>query len=215
MKRVLVACEYSGLVRDALIDQGIPAISCDVLPTDSPGPHHQGFVQEILFAESWAAVIAFPPCTFLTTSGIHRNATDPARRKKTEAAVDFVRDIWWAPTRHVAIENPVSILTTRLRKPAQYVQPHWFGESAQKKTGLWLRNLPKLRPTFHMPGRMVEWPRGSGKLVERWDNQTDAGQSVIGSRNKDRAKLRSRTYPGIATAMAVRWREILLRACEG
>lgn len=194
--RVLVACESSGAVRDAFIRAGHDAMSCDLLPTDAPGPHYQGDVFDVLH-DGWDLLIAHPPCTYLSVSGMHwttRGLRDP---KLTEDALGFARALMDAPIEKIAIENPVSVISSRIRKPDQIIQPYQFGHDASKKTCLWLKNLPLLKPTNHIPGRMV-----GGKL--RWANQTDSGQNRLPP-SKDRWKLRSQTYWGIAQAMAEQW----------
>lgn len=208
--RVLVACEYSGRVRDAFTALGHDAVSCDLLPTESPGQHYQGDVTDIL-GDGWDLLIAHPPCTYLTVAGLHWNkrgvmVDGVPRAQLTEEGLDFVRLLMNAPIKRKAVENPVSCISSRIRKPDQIVQPYEFGEDASKKTCLWLENLPLLRidPASRKAGRMVEWPRGSGKLVERWSNQTDSGQSNLPP-SDDRWKQRSTTYLGIASAMAQAW----------
>jgi hypothetical protein len=146
-------------------------------------------------------MIAHPPCTYLSVSGLHWNKRDPERAQKTEEALDFVRLLLDAPIPKIALENPVSCISSRIRKPDQIIQPYEFGDDASKKTCLWLQNLPKLVPTERVQGRMVEH---NGKLVERWANQTDSGQNKLGP-SEDRAKIRSTTYAGIARAMAEQW----------
>ncbi len=195
--RVLVACEYSGTVRDAFIALGHEAVSCDLLPTDTPGPHYQGDVLNIL-DEGWDIMIAHPPCTFLSVSGIHWN--DRGRGwGETNKALDFVRALLDAPIPHIALENPVSIISSRIRKPDQIIHPHQFGHDASKATCLWLKDLPHLIPTKNFPPRIV-----GGK--KRWGNQTDSGQNKLGP-SEDRWKIRSTTYQGIAAAMAAQWSE--------
>jgi hypothetical protein len=194
--RVLIACEYSGTVRDAFLARGHDAVSCDLLPTDAPGPHYQGPVQDII-GQGWDLMIAHPPCTYLSVSGMHwttRGLRDP---QLTEDALEFVRLLMDAPVPRIAIENPVSVISTRIRKPDQIVTPSQFGHDASKKTCLWLKGLPLLRPT-----QMVE-PRIIGGR-KRWGNQTDSGQNRL-SPSPDRWKIRSATYPGIAAAMADQW----------
>ena len=195
--KVLVACESSGAVRDAFIRAGHYAASCDLLPSESPlGDHFQCNVLDIL-DHDWDLLIAHPPCTYLSVSGMHwttRGLRDP---KLTEDALEFARALMDAPIEKIAIENPVSVISSRIRKPDQIIQPYQFGHDASKKTCLWLKNLPLLKPTNHIPGRMV-----GGKL--RWANQTDSGQNRLPP-SKDRWKLRSQTYWGIAQAMAEQW----------
>ena len=194
--RVLVACEYSGTVRDAFIAAGHNAMSCDLLPTDQPGNHYQGNVLDIL-DQDWDLMIAHPPCTYLCSSGLHWNKKQPERELKTTEAVEFVRLLLSAPIPLIALENPVGRISTAIRKPDQYIQPHQFGADASKKTGLWLKGLPKLEPTEMVEPRWV-----NGKA--RWSNQTDGGWNRLPP-SEDRWKLRSTTYEGIARAMAEQW----------
>jgi len=191
--RILVACEYSGVVRDAFIRGGHTAMSCDLLPTDAPGPHYQGDVSDVI-ADGWDMMIAHPPCTYLSVSGMHwttRGLRDP---ELTEDALAFVQLLLGARIKKIALENPVSIISTRVRKPDQIIQPWWFGHDASKKTCLWLKNLPPLVPTDKLPG----------DNKTRRANQTPSGQNKLGP-SADRWKLRSATYQGIADAMAAQW----------
>lgn len=194
--KILVACEYSGTVRDAFIARGHYAMSCDLLPTDKPGPHYQGDVLDII-NEGWDLMIAHPPCTYLSVSGMHwttRGLRDP---QLTEDALEFVRVLLNAPIPRIALENPVSVISSRIRKPDQIVQPHEYGHDASKKTCLWLKGLPLLKPTNQIPGRLV-----NGRM--RWGNQTDSGQNKLAP-SADRWKIRSETFHGIADAMADQW----------
>jgi len=193
MLRVLVACEYSGRVRDAFTRMGHFAMSCDLLPTEAPGLHYQGDVTDIL-DQGWDIMIAHPPCTYLSVSGMHwttRGLRDP---QLTEDALDFVRLLMDAPVPRIAIENPISVISSRIRKPDQIIQPWWFGHDASKKTCLWLKNLPLLTPTNKL----------EGDDKTRRGNQTASGQNKL-SPSKDRWKIRSETYQGIADAMAAQW----------
>jgi len=187
--RALIACEYSGTVRDAFRKLGWYAMSCDLLPTDVPGEHHQGDVRELM-AQPWDIIIAFPPCTYLCSSGMHwttRGLRDP---KLTEDALDFVRYLLGADCKHIAIENPVGAISTRIRKPDQIIQPWQFGHPETKATCLWLKGLPKLIPTDIVDGREQRiWKMPPGP--DRW-------------------KLRSKTYQGIAEGMANQWSEFVL-----
>lgn len=204
--RVLVGCEFSGTVRDAFIRAGHDAMSCDLLPTVKPGPHYQGDIFDVI-DDGWDLAIFHPPCTYLSSSGLHWNRNPKSIRYggvQTEDALIFVRRLLDAPIRMIALENPTGCIGTRIRPASQFIQPYDFGDDASKKTGLWLKNLPLLTPTKRIPGRLVEWPRGSGKLVERWSNQTDSGQNKLGP-SEDRWAERSVTYPGIAEAMARSW----------
>lgn len=194
--RVLIACEYSGRVRDAFIARGHEAMSCDLLPTDAPGPHYQGDVRDVL-QYSWDLMIAHPPCTYLCSSGLHWNKRVPGRQELTEQALDFVRFLLDAPITRIALENPIGCIGTRIRKAEQTIQPWQFGHDASKATCLWLKNLPLLKPTKIVPPRVID-----GK--KRWGNQTDSGQNKL-SPSDDRWKIRSETYAGIAEAMADQW----------
>jgi hypothetical protein len=216
--RVLIACEYSGTVRDAFIARGHEAMSCDLLPTEKPGPHYQGSVTDII-NDGWDLMVAHPPCTYLSVSGMHwttRGLRDP---QLTEGALAFVRSLMDASIEHIAIENPVSVISSRIRKPDQIINPYQFGHDASKKTCLWLKNLPRLQPTQRIEPRWfccgVELPAGMGKYGcvncegektarPRWGNQTASGQNNLGP-SEDRWKIRSATFQGIADAMAQQW----------
>jgi hypothetical protein len=195
--KVLVACEYSGRVRDAFIAKGHDAISCDLLPTDVPGPHYQGDVLELIRRESFDLMVAHPPCTYLCSSGLHWNNRVPGRAEKTEEALEFVRALLFCGIPKIALENPQGCIGTRIRKSDQVIQPWQFGHDASKSTHLWLKGLPPLRPTSIIEPRLVD-----GK--KRWANQTDSGQNRLGP-SEDRWKIRSETYAGIAEAMASQW----------
>jgi site-specific DNA-cytosine methylase len=196
--KILVACEYSGVVRDAFLRAGHYALSCDLLPCESTasGDHYQGDVRDVL-DHGWDLMIAHPPCTHLSVSGMHwtkRGLRDP---KLTEDALAFVRALMDAPIESIAIENPVSVISSRIRKPDQIVQPWQFGHDASKKTCLWLKNLPLLHATKIVEPRII-----NGR--KRWGNQTDSGQNRLPP-SADRWKIRSATYQGIADAMAAQW----------
>lgn len=261
--RVLLACEWSGVVRDAFNARGHLAVSCDLLPSASPGIHYQGDVRDLLdgwmpvqftadcdpegdewcntvgkppsdcdcvgptqdgveYKEvggvllgrpiddpTWAMIIAFPPCQYLTIAAEwcyadeQKKKMNPgvlygaARRQAREDALQFVRDLMDAPCDRIAIENPVGVIGTRIRPYTQQVQPWYFGEDASKKTCLWLKNLPELVPTNILPG---------GSRARR-ANQTPSGQNKLGP-SADRAKIRGKTYQGIAHAMADQWGEL-------
>lgn len=191
--RVLVACEYSGTVRDAFIEAGHEAVSCDLLPTDVPGPHYEGPVEDIM-GDGWDLMIAFPPCTYLCSSGMHwtvRGLRDP---QLTEDAILFVRSLLEAPIPKIALENPVGCISSRIRKPDQIIQPWMFGHPESKATCLWLKGLSILEST-----NVLEKP-----VSGRWGNQTASGQNKLAP-SKDRWKIRSKTYQGIADAMASQW----------
>ena len=192
--RVLVACEYSGRVREAFRSRGHDAWSCDLLPAEDGSPHHiQGDVRGLLW-DDWDLMIAHPDCTYLCGSGMHwtiRGLRDP---QLTEEALTFVRLLLGAPIPKICIENPVGVISSRIRPPNQYIQPYEYGEDASKKTGLWLKGLPRLVATKMVAPRIV-----NGK--KRWANQTDSGQNKLGP-SDDRWKERARTYHGWAQAMA-------------
>ena len=192
-KRVLVACEFSGVVRDAFISRGHDAISCDLLPSSSPGPHYQGDVTKLL-GEGWDLMICHPPCTYLCSSGLHWNTRIAGRAALTEEAVKFCLALMNTPIAQIALENPVGRLSTAYRKPDQKIQPWQYGHPESKQTCFWLKNLPLLVPTKILP--LPE----SG----RWSNQTPSGQNKLAP-SPDRWMLRSITYAGIAQAMAEQW----------
>ncbi len=179
--KILIACEYSATVREAFRLAGHDAMSCDLLPTEIPGNHYQGDVFDII-NDDWDMMIAHPPCTHLSVSGARW-----FKDKKVEqaGALEFVRRLMNAPIEKIAIENPISIISSKIRKPDQIIQPSMFGHGETKATCLWLKNLPKLMPT-----NMVE-----GRENRVWKMPP----------SEDRWKERSRTYAGIAAAMAAQW----------
>ena len=191
--RLLVACEYSGRVRDAFAAKGWDAWSCDLLPTEAPGNHHEGPVEDLL-EQHWDLMIAHPPCTYLCSSGMHWTTRGKRDPQLTEDALDFVRLLLNAPVPRIALENPVGCISTRIRKPDQIIQPWQYGHAESKKTCLWLKGLPQLQPTdvLPLPANGV------------WSNQTPSGQNRLAP-GPDRWKERSKTYNGIATAMANQW----------
>ncbi len=179
--KVLVACEYSGTVRDAFRAAGHDAMSCDLLPTDVPGPHYQGDVRDVL-GDGWDLMIAHPPCTHLAVSGAR---WFHLKRQEQAEALDFVRLLMDAPIPRIAVENPVSVISSRIRKPDQIIQPWQFGHGETKATCLWLKGLPALKPTNVVDGREARVHR-LPPSADRW-------------------KIRSATYAGIAAAMADQW----------
>lgn len=191
--RVLVACEYSGVVRRAFAARGHEVYSCDLLPADDGEKkyHWQGDIREMLY-NGWDLMIAHPPCTHLAVSGA-RWFKDKVQEQ--EEALDFVRMLMDAPIEKIAIENPVSVISTYIRKPDQIVQPYWFGDAATKTTCLWLKNLPPLTPT-NMVDKGERHITKSGKSLPKWYNLPPSA---------DRWKLRSATFPGFADAMACQW----------
>lgn len=238
---VLIACEYSGTVRDAFTRAGHYAVSCDLLPTESPGLHHQGDIVEALSPGGalshikWDLMIAHPDCTYLTCSAewcykdreLQTKKLSPSklygveRRAAREKALKFVRWLMDLPIPHIAIENPVGVISTRICKADQYIQPYEYGEDASKRTGLWLKGLPILQGTEFIPGRMVcecghtfkddaqdkyGCPDCCGDNIARprWSNQTDSGQNRLPP-STDRWKQRALFYQGWANVMAQQW----------
>jgi hypothetical protein len=189
--RVLIACEYSGAVRDAFLARGHDAVSCDLLPSEAPGPHYQGPVQDIL-NDGWDLMVAHPPCTHLAVSGARWFKDKQAEQAD---ALAFVRLLLAAPIARIALENPVSIISSRIRKPDQVIQPWQFGHEATKTTCLWLKGLPKLAPT-NIVGKGARHVTKSGKSLPQWYNLPPSA---------DRWKIRSATFQGIADAMAEQW----------
>lgn len=179
--KLLVACEFSGIVRDAFSAVGCDAWSCDLIDSETSGNHIKGDVREALAGE-WDMMIAHPPCTFLAVSGARWFAT---RQTEQTAALDFVRLLLNAPIARIALENPVSVISSKIRKPDQIIQPWMFGHGETKATCLWLKGLPKLRPTNIVAGREARVHRCTP--------------------SPDRWKERSRTMRGIAQAMAAQW----------
>lgn len=199
--KILIVCESSGTVREAFRALGHDAWSCDLLPADDGSPYHiQGDARDV--GGDWDMMGFHPPCTFLTVAGMHWNNRGRGWAG-TRAGLEFVR---WCMSHRCPwyLENPVSIISTHIRKPDQTIQPYEFGEDASKRTCLWLHSLPRLASTSRFHGRMVEWPPGSGKIVERWSNQTDGGQNKL-TPSPTRWKERSKSYAGIAAAMADQW----------
>lgn len=180
--RVLVACEFSGIVRDAFIARGHDAVSVDLLPSERPGPHIIGDALEAAYGGSYGLLVAFPPCTYLAVSGAR---WFDQRLAEQNAALDFVQALLDAPIPRIALENPIGVISTRIRKPDQIVQPWWFGHGETKATCLWLKNLPQLTPTNVVDGR--------------------APRVHYASPGPNRWRERSRTLPGIAAAMAAQW----------
>ncbi len=200
--KILVACEFSGTVRQAFRERGHDAWSCDILPDQSKQAlplagtyrslfHIQGDVRPHL-ADGWDLMIAHPPCTRLANSG---NRWRKGKEKEEQEAIDFVQLLMDAPIPRIAIENPIGILSTRIRKPDQIVQPWWFGDEATKTTCLWLKNLPLLEPT-NIVGKGERHVTKSGKSLPKWYNLPPG---------PDRANIRSITFPGFAKAMAEQW----------
>ncbi len=191
--KVLIACEYSGVVRDAFLARGHEAMSCDLLPTDSPGPHHEGDVFDVI-DQGWDLMIAHPPCTDLAVSGAKHFAAKIADGRQ-QRALDFVQRLLDAPIDKICLENPVSVISSKIRKPNQIIQPWMFGHEATKTTCLWLKNLPSLEAS-QIVDKGARHVTKSGKSLPAWYNLPPS---------KDRWKIRSATFPGIAKAMAEQW----------
>ena len=199
MARVLVACEFSGIVRDAFAARGHDAWSCDIIPTESPGKHYEGRVQDIVGA-GWDLMIAHPPCTYLSVSGSRwlynkDGSKNEERWEKREEALDFVRFLMDAPIERICVENPVSVISSQIRKPEQLIHPWEYGHPEEKRTCLWLKNLPKLEPSNIVYDEMMELPKKERHRI--W---------WMGS---SKSKERSIFYPGIADAMAEQWGRLL------
>jgi len=216
--RVLVGLERSGIIRDAFIAAGHDAVSCDLSPTDRPGPYYQGDVRDIL-NDGWDLGIFHPVCTYLSCSGEWAYGDGPyhqkvkpetlvgaARREAREEAIAFVEMLWEAPIKRKCVENPKGVLSTRWMEPTQYIQPYQYGENASKETCLWLDHLDPLVPTGFFIPRLAKSKDGRS-YVMRWGNQTDSGQNNLPP-SADRARIRGETYPGWADAMADQWGDL-------
>lgn len=206
--KVLIACEYSGTVRDAFIKRGHQAISCDILPTDVPGPHYQGNVFDLIDdrnSNGWDLMIAHPPCTYLTVTGnkwMKPEFADrfPDRHKQRQEALEFFKRLFECNIPRVCLENPVGVVSTMYKKPTQYVHPWQFGDPHSKKTGLWLRNLPALIPTKIVEPQFYTYKDGRKDPV--WHMESMKLPPL------ERMKFRSKTYQGIADAMADQWNNL-------
>ena len=199
MPSVLIACEFSGIVRDAFITRGFDAISCDLLETERPGPHYQGDVRDILYDE-WDLIIAHPPCTYLSNAGARflypKGELNYERLARGMEARELFMLFYDSPCPRVAIENPIASKIYGLPPYTQTIQPFQFGHPVQKKTCLWLRGLPPLLPTRVIPKGACQ----STKIPGNWFNKG----------GKDRQKNRAKTFPGIADAMAEQWGNVLI-----
>lgn len=204
--RILIACEFSGTVRDAFIKAGHNAISCDIVPSDTPGPHIQDDVLNVIkFPNTWDMMIAHPPCTYLTVTGNKWFKPEfkdrfPTRQQDREDAIKFFMALMNANIPKIAIENPIGIMSTTFRKPDQIIQPWQHGYPATKGTCLWLKGLPLLTPTNIVDKGEVIVSK-SGKRMSRWYYDT----GMIPLKNGARAKARNKTFQGIADAMADQW----------
>jgi hypothetical protein len=200
--RVLVACEYSGRVRDAFSAKGFDATSCDLLPSRTPGKHYQGNVMDII-NDGWDLLIGFPPCTFISNVNT-KWRSDIERLKQACKAMEFFAELYSAPIERIALENPVGMLSTCFRKPDQIIQPYYFGGNQMKTTCLWLKNLPKLH---HVSQDNLFEKSTHGTLSEEFTSNKSHRQSHWYNKNKSE---RSTLFPAIANAMADQWSEVLL-----
>ena len=211
--KVLIACEYSGIVRDAFIKKGHQAVSCDLLPSESDlGEHYQGDVTDIL-DDGWDLMIAHPPCTYLSVSGARwyyhpedkhlpyderrPHPMHPNRRQYQQEALDFVQLLLDAPIDKIAVENPISVISSRIKKPTQIIQPYEYGHPTSKSTCLWLKNLEPLQPTDIVEPIWIDVSDGKRMSKFHYDTYTLP--------KEERGKIRSATFPGIAQAMADQW----------
>lgn len=200
--KVLIACEFSGSVRDAFIAKGFDAMSCDLEPTDAPGPHYQGDVFDII-NDGWDLMIAHPPCTHLAVSGARHFAKKKADGRQQQG-IDLFMALAESNIPHYAIENPIGIMSSVYRKPDQIIQPWHYGHGVTKSTCLWLRGLPLLKPTDIVDKGAV-WVAKSGKRMSQWFYES----SLLPP--KEREKMRNKTFQGIADAMADQWGNYLLK----
>ena len=194
--RVLIACEYSGAVRDQFLKLGHDAMSCDLLPTDVPGPHYQGDVFDII-NDSWDLMIAFPPCTHLALSGAMHFEKKRADGRQQQG-IDFFMRVVNINVPKLAVENPIGIMSTLYKKPDQIIQPFEYGHGTTKATCLWLKGLPLLKPTNIVDkGEVVTF--ASGKRMSKWFYESSQLPP------KERERMRNKTFQGIADAMADQW----------
>jgi len=196
--KILVACEFSGVVREAFALEGHDAWSCDMLPTEAEGRHIQGDVLKII-NDGWDLMIAHPPCTHIAVSGA-RHFKEKIADGRQQEAIDFFMALANCDITKIAIENPVCIMSTRWRKPDQIIQPYEHGHKAKKTTCLWLKNLPKLNPTNIVEPDLVSYKKKDGSGYT-----TFSKDYMLQGPSKKRGKNRSRTYQGIADAMAEQW----------
>ena len=209
--KVLVACEFSGTVRDAFIKRGHDAISCDLLPTESPGPHLQGDLFSFDLS-GYDLIIAHPPCTFLTCTGNKWMKPEfeerfPTRQQDRKEAIEFFMKIVNLPCNKIAIENPIGIMSTEYRKPDQIIQPYYFGDEARKPTCLWLKNLPLLQHFKESDWFAEKTHVSEGEIIIHKSGRTDSRGHYDSLKLPagERSKVRSKTFQGIADAMAKQW----------
>ena len=216
--KILVACEESQAITKAFREYGLEAYSCDILPCsgDNPEWHIQGDAIEEAYSGKYDMMIAHPPCTYLAVSGARwmynkDGSVNQERLDNQNQALDFVQKLMDAPIKHIAIENPVSVISSKIRKPEQIVQPWMFGDSATKTTCLWLKNLPRLKPTKIVPkGEFKEWvDKKSGKVKRQAKWYFDAWNNARS--DAERRTLRSKTFKGMANAIANQWGSWLMK----
>lgn len=201
--KVLIACEYSGIVRDAFLKRGHNAMSCDLLPTESPGPHYQGDVMDII-DEDFDLMIAHPPCTYLSYAGT-RVWNEPGRIEKRLKALEFFRKLWEAPINKICIENPKGCASPIIAKYSQEIQPYYFGDNHVKTTWLWLKNLPLLE--YSTEDNLFSKRTGVDKPEPIYKSKNGKNiyfTDAMGG-GRDRAKNRAKFWSGIADAMAEQW----------
>jgi hypothetical protein len=208
--KVLVACEFSGIVRDAFIERGHDAISCDLLPTERPGPHYQGDVRDML-AAPWDLLIAHPPCTHLAVSGARHFGRKVVEQRE---ALDFVRLLLNAPVPRIALENPVSVISSRIRPADQVIQPWEFGHAESKATCLWLKNLPPLCPTHIVEPEFARRADGTFVRDKKGKRYSRFHYESFHLPADQRGHERSRTFEGIAGAMADQWSNVSFAPVE-
>jgi len=214
-KKILIACEESQAITKAFRKLGFEAYSCDLLPCSGGHPewHIQGDALQEAYSGEYDLMVAHPPCTYLAVSGnrwlYNKDGSRNEERWQNQAeALDFVRDLMTAPIKHIAIENPISVISSQIRKPDQIIQPWQFGDEAQKSTCLWLKNLPKLEHTKIVgKGEFDEWvsKKGKRKRQAKWYTEALTKSKTA----EERRTLRSKTFPGIANAIAQQWGEII------
>lgn len=196
-----MACEFTGAVRDAFIARGAYAMSCDLMESENPGPHYRGDVRDVM-NDNWDLLIAHPPCHDICSSGARWFSQ---KKRQQRESLEFVRYLFRCGVKRICIENPVGLIGSMIRPASQYIHPWMFGDPFEKRTGLWLVNLPKLKPTniVEPPLRMII---KGGKSMPAW---------YAMSPKIDRRKERSRTFPGIANAMAEQWLDYIQKHKEG
>jgi hypothetical protein len=194
--KILIACEFSGIVRDAFREKGHEAMSCDLIYSERPGKHYKGDIFDII-NDGWDMMIAHPPCTYLCVTANRVFKNNPERWKKRLEAMLFVYKLMNANIPKICIENPVGVISTHIRPPEQYIQPYQFGHTVSKKTGLWLKNLPQLKPTNWVCAEWQKMP--NGKRMSKFMAETSSTNS------ESNRKKRNRTFYGVAKAMAEQW----------